>query len=91
MLSRPVLTVHEIADLLKVKESTIRSWSPAQLPCGRNIAAAGAIDEVHVVRGQRRGHDTGNECLVLQVHAVANDAFGGSLVQYRAQPCGGVR
>lgn len=26
MLSRPLLTVHEVADLLKVKESTVRSW-----------------------------------------------------------------
>ena len=26
MLSRPMLTVHEVADLLKVKESTIRTW-----------------------------------------------------------------
>ncbi len=26
MLSRPMLTVHEVADLLKVKESTVRSW-----------------------------------------------------------------
>ena len=26
MLSRPMLTVHEVADLLKVKESTVRTW-----------------------------------------------------------------
>ena len=26
MLSRPMLTVREVADLLKVKESTVRSW-----------------------------------------------------------------
>lgn len=26
MLSRPLLTVHEVADLLKVKESTVRQW-----------------------------------------------------------------
>ncbi len=26
MLSRPMMTVHEVADLLKVKESTVRSW-----------------------------------------------------------------
>lgn len=26
MLSKPMLTVHEVADLLKVKESTVRSW-----------------------------------------------------------------
>lgn len=26
MLSRPLLTLHEVADLLKVKESTVRSW-----------------------------------------------------------------
>ena len=26
MLSRPLLTVHEVADLLKVKESTVRTW-----------------------------------------------------------------
>jgi excisionase family DNA binding protein len=26
MLSRPLLTVHETAEQLKVKESTIRSW-----------------------------------------------------------------
>ncbi len=26
MLNRPLLTVHETADQLKVKESTIRSW-----------------------------------------------------------------
>jgi excisionase family DNA binding protein len=26
MLSRPMLTVHEVAELLKVKESTVRSW-----------------------------------------------------------------
>ncbi len=26
MLSRPLLTVHEIAEQLKVKESTIRAW-----------------------------------------------------------------
>ncbi|NKB57329.1 MAG: excisionase family DNA-binding protein [Alphaproteobacteria bacterium] len=26
MLSRPMLTVHEVADLLKVKESTVRAW-----------------------------------------------------------------
>ena len=29
MLSRPLLTVHEVADLLKVKESTIRQWIKA--------------------------------------------------------------
>jgi excisionase family DNA binding protein len=26
MLSRPMLTVHEVADLLKMKESTVRTW-----------------------------------------------------------------
>lgn len=26
MLSRPLLTVHEVADLVKVKESTVRQW-----------------------------------------------------------------
>ena len=26
MLSRPLLTIHEVAGLLKVKESTVRSW-----------------------------------------------------------------
>lgn len=26
MLSRPMLTLHEVAELLKVKESTVRSW-----------------------------------------------------------------
>jgi len=26
MLSQPMLTVHEVADLLKVKESTVRTW-----------------------------------------------------------------
>lgn len=26
MLSRPMLTLHEVADLLKVKESTVRTW-----------------------------------------------------------------
>ncbi len=26
MLSRPMLTVHEVSDLLKVKESTVRTW-----------------------------------------------------------------
>ncbi len=26
MLSRPMLTLHEVSDLLKVKESTVRSW-----------------------------------------------------------------
>ena len=26
MLTRPMFTVHEVADLLKVKESTVRSW-----------------------------------------------------------------
>lgn len=26
MLSRPMLTVHEVADMLKVKESTVRTW-----------------------------------------------------------------
>lgn len=26
MLSKPMLTVHEVADLLKVKESTVRAW-----------------------------------------------------------------
>ena len=26
MLSKPMLTLHEVADLLKMKESTIRSW-----------------------------------------------------------------
>ena len=26
MLSKPMLTVHEVADLLKVKESTVRTW-----------------------------------------------------------------
>ncbi len=26
MLSKPMLTVHEVADLLKVKESTVRIW-----------------------------------------------------------------
>jgi excisionase family DNA binding protein len=26
MLSRPLLTLHEVADLLKVKESTVRAW-----------------------------------------------------------------
>ena len=26
MLSRPLLTLHEVAELLKVKEATVRSW-----------------------------------------------------------------
>lgn len=26
MLSRPMLTVHEVSELLKVKESTVRAW-----------------------------------------------------------------
>lgn len=26
MLSKPLLTVHEVAKLLKVRESTVRSW-----------------------------------------------------------------
>ena len=26
MLSRPMHTIHEVADLLRVKESTVRSW-----------------------------------------------------------------
>ena len=26
MLSRPLLTLHEVADLLKVRESTVRTW-----------------------------------------------------------------
>lgn len=26
MLSRPLLTTHEVADLLKVKEATVRKW-----------------------------------------------------------------
>ncbi len=26
MLSKPLLTIHEVADLLKMKESTVRSW-----------------------------------------------------------------
>lgn len=26
MLSKPLLTTHEIAELLKVKEATVRSW-----------------------------------------------------------------
>ncbi len=26
MLSRPMLTVHDVADLLQVKESTVRTW-----------------------------------------------------------------
>jgi len=26
MLSRPLLTLHEVAELLKVKEPTVRSW-----------------------------------------------------------------
>ncbi len=26
MLSKPLLTVHEVAELLKVKESTVRAW-----------------------------------------------------------------
>lgn len=26
MLSQPMLTLHEVADLLKVKESTVRAW-----------------------------------------------------------------
>lgn len=26
MLSRPLLTLHEVAELLKVKEATVRAW-----------------------------------------------------------------
>jgi len=26
MLSKPLLTVHEVADLLKMRESTVRAW-----------------------------------------------------------------
>ncbi|WP_416899767.1 MAG: helix-turn-helix domain-containing protein [Minwuia sp.] len=26
MLSRPMLTIHEVSDLLKMKESTVRGW-----------------------------------------------------------------
>ena len=26
MLSRPMLTIHEVADLLKMKEATVRGW-----------------------------------------------------------------
>ena len=26
MLSKPLMTIHEVADVLKVKESTVRAW-----------------------------------------------------------------
>lgn len=26
MLSKPMLTIHEVADLLKMKEATVRTW-----------------------------------------------------------------
>lgn len=26
MLSQPMLTIHEVADLLKMKETTVRTW-----------------------------------------------------------------
>ncbi|UUX50585.1 helix-turn-helix domain-containing protein [Nisaea acidiphila] len=26
MLSKPLLTIHEVSDLLKMKESTVRNW-----------------------------------------------------------------
>lgn len=26
MLSKPLLTIHEVADLLKMRESTVRAW-----------------------------------------------------------------
>lgn len=33
MLSKPLLTTHEVADLLKVKEATVRAWIRAgELP-----------------------------------------------------------
>ena len=30
MLSKPLLTVHEVAEMLKVKESTVRQWIRAE-------------------------------------------------------------
>ncbi|MGB0844866.1 MAG: helix-turn-helix domain-containing protein [Alphaproteobacteria bacterium] len=36
MLSKPMLTVHEVAALLKIKEATVRVWlSSGQLPAAK--------------------------------------------------------
>jgi len=41
MLSRPMLTTHEVADLLKVREATVRAWIRAgelrAIRCGREF------------------------------------------------------
>ena len=44
MLSKPLLTVHEVAELLKVKESTVRAWindrALRAIKCGRDWRVA---------------------------------------------------
>ncbi len=65
MLSRPMLTVHEVADLLKVKESTIRSWihdeSLRAVKFGRDWRVAQKDLEVFVnVRANRQPDPAGN-------------------------------
>lgn len=44
MLSRPMLTTHEVADLLKVREATVRAWIHGgdlrAIRCGREFRVA---------------------------------------------------
>lgn len=68
MLSRPMLTVHEVADLLKVKESTVRSWIHGDdlraVKFGRDWRVAQKDLESFVnARANRPPHATGDRAL----------------------------
>ena len=63
MLSRPLLTVHEVAALLKVKESTVRAWihdrSLRAVKFGREWRVAVKDLEAYVESHANRPPDTG--------------------------------
>ena len=69
MLSKPFLTTHEIAELLKVREQTVRSWIHQQdlraVKLGREFRVAvrdlEAFVEEHATRAPSWREDAGPE------------------------------
>ncbi len=68
MLSRPMLTLHEVADLLKVKESTVRTWIHDQslraVKFGRDWRVAQKDLEIFVNARANRAPDEADDGLL---------------------------
>jgi DNA-binding transcriptional LysR family regulator len=60
--------------------------APVHLACRLRIAAAGAVDEVHVIGAEMRRHDTGHEGGGLPMQPIAADALRGGRCQQGLDP-----